>query len=96
MESNKNILTGRHGIIFYKKIMITLNSKQIWQIARFAGLVCEEPDPEEAETDFTIADCDGSGRYAPEAFIHTIGEMAGKQLEEIKGLKFTVTVEKNA
>jgi hypothetical protein len=45
-------------------------------------------------TDFTIADVNSNGKYAPQALIHTIGEMAGKSLGEIKGLEFTVTVEK--
>jgi hypothetical protein len=45
-------------------------------------------------TDFTIKEVVGNGVYSPEALIHAIGRMAGKNLEEIKDLEFTVTVAK--
>lgn len=50
-------------------------------------------------TDFTIKDLEHTNKQnemSPEAFIHCIGNLFGKNLEEMEGLEFEILIPDNA
>jgi hypothetical protein len=99
---NGNFYTIDGGFAEEKELTYDENQKAVepFSITEVEQSIVQETftvtkaDVGDFSTSFTISN--GMSSMSPEAFIHTLGEMAGKSLGGIKGLRFDVTIEKEA